>query len=129
MNHLGLCTSYDEDERIDTALMQHTIDMAGSHRVPLPSSIAPHELVHGAMNNFDHKENTVSGVGGSHDTIIMLFQNVKDTDLCNGQLQISKKDVPNELKGKRTLEHIHVSQKLVPRTKHFVRCKIKDSFK
>ena len=76
MNHLGLGTSYEEVERIDTALMQHTINMTGSHRVPIPSSIVPHELVHGAMGNFDHKENTVSGIGGSHDTIIMLFENI-----------------------------------------------------
>ena len=95
-NHLGLCTSYDEVERIDNSLVQHTIDMTGSHRVPVPSSIVPHELVHGVMDNFDHKENTVSGTGGSHDTILMLFQNIKDTELCNGQLQISKKDISNE---------------------------------
>ena len=37
-NPLGLCTSYDEVERIDTALAEHTIDMAGSHRVPVPPS-------------------------------------------------------------------------------------------
>ena len=76
MNHLGLCISYEEVERIDTALAQHTIDMTGSHRVPIPSSIVPHELVHGAMDNFDYKENTVSGIGRSHNTIIMLFQNI-----------------------------------------------------
>ena len=56
MNHLGLCTSYEEVERIDTALVQHTMNMTGSHRVPIPSSIVPHELVHEAMDNFDHKE-------------------------------------------------------------------------
>ena len=58
MNHLGLCTSYKEVERTDTALVQHTIDMAGSHRVPVPSSIVPYELVHGVMDNFDHKKNS-----------------------------------------------------------------------
>ena len=30
--------------------------MAGSHRVPVPSSIIPHELVHVVMDNFDHKK-------------------------------------------------------------------------
>ena len=128
MNHLGLCRSYEEVERIDIALVQHTIDMTGSYRVPVPSSIDLHELVHGAVDNFDHKENADSGIGGSHGTILMLFQTIKDTELCNGQLQISKKDISNELKGKRALEHIHISQKLVPRTKHFVRGKTKDSF-
>ena len=76
---------------IDTALVQHTIDMTCSHRVPVPSSIVCHELLHGAMDNFDHKENIVSGIGGSHATILMLFQNIKDMELCNGQLQTSKK--------------------------------------
>ena len=45
------------------------------------------------------KKKTVSGIGGSHDTIVMLFQSIRDTKLCNGQLQISKKDISNELKG------------------------------
>ena len=53
--------------------------MAGSHRVPVPSSIVPHELVNVAMDNFDYKKNTVSGFRGSHDTILILFQNIKDT--------------------------------------------------
>ena len=56
MSHLGLCTSLEEVERTDTALVLHTIDMAGSHRVPAPSSIIPHQLVHVAMDNFDHKK-------------------------------------------------------------------------
>ena len=79
--------------------------MAGSHRVPVPSSIVRHELVYGAIESFNRKKKkkkkkTVSGIGGSHDTIVMLFQNIKDTKLCNGQLlQISKKDISNELKG------------------------------
>ena len=39
MNHLGPCSSYEEDERIDTVVVQHTIDMAGSHHVPVPSTL------------------------------------------------------------------------------------------
>lgn len=54
------------------------------------------------MDNFDHKENTVFG----YKTILMLFQNIKDTERCNKQLQISKKDVSNELKDKRAHEHL-----------------------
>ena len=56
MNPLGLSTSYDAVERIDTAQVQHTIAMAGSYRVPTPPSIVPHELVHGVMGNFDNKK-------------------------------------------------------------------------
>ena len=58
MNPLGLSTSYDAVERIDTAQVQHTIAMAGSYRVPTPPSIVPHELVHGVMGNFDNKKKT-----------------------------------------------------------------------
>ena len=100
--------------------------MAGSHRVPIPSQIVPHELVHVAIDNFDHKKH-VSGIGGSHDTIFILFQNIKDTELCNGQLETLKKRF--KWKDKRALEHIHIPQKLVPRPRHFVRGKVKDSFK
>ena len=58
------------------------------------------------------------------------FQNIKDIELCNKQLQTrSKKDVLNELKVKRALEHTHKSQKLVPSTKHFARGKNTDLFK
>ena len=39
------------------------------------------------------------------------------------------KDVSNYLKGKRAFEHTHISQKLEPRTKRFVRGKVKNSFK
>ena len=66
MNHLGLGTSYDEIERIDTALVQRTVDMAGFHRVPVPPSIVSDNIVHGAMDNFDLNENTDPGIGGSH---------------------------------------------------------------
>ena len=76
MNQLGLCTSYDEGERIDTALVQYKIDMADYHRVQVPPSAVPHELVHGTMDNFDHKENTISGIKENQNTILMLFQNI-----------------------------------------------------
>ena len=59
----------------------------------------------------------------------MLVQNLKDTEFCKKQLQIGKKDVSNELKDERALEHIRVLQKLIPSTKHFIRVKIIYSFK
>ena len=46
-------------------LAQRTIDAASNHSV----------MIHGAMDNFDHDERTPSGIGGSHNTILMLFQN------------------------------------------------------
>ena len=32
------------------------------------------------MDNFDHTEVTSSGIGGSHDSIIMLFQNHNENE-------------------------------------------------
>ena len=59
MNHLELSTSYDVVERIDTALLQYTIEMAGFHRTPVSPSTVRHELVHGATENFNYEQNTV----------------------------------------------------------------------
>ena len=75
LNRIGLCMSYNEVERLDNNLALRTIKKADIHRVPVPPSIQPGLLIQGAMDNFDHEENTKSGIGGSHDTILMLFQN------------------------------------------------------
>ena len=58
MNPLGLSVRYKEVERIDIMLANRTIDQAVEHRVPVSSSIVPHKVTHGAMDNFDHEENT-----------------------------------------------------------------------
>ena len=81
MNDLRLCSSYDEVLSIDTAHSHCTIDMAGSHHVLVPRSIVPSELVHWVMCNVNHEENTLSGIDASHDTILMLFQNITNTEL------------------------------------------------
>ena len=79
-NRMGYGISYSELEQIDNALTQRTIRRAGSYRVPVPPSIKPSVLIQGAMDNFDHEENTSSGIGGSHDTILVLFQNCENAD-------------------------------------------------
>ena len=77
---MGCAISYSELEQIDNALTQRTIRRAGSYRVPVPPSIKPSVLIQGAMDNFDHEENTSSGIRGSHDTTLVLFQNYENTD-------------------------------------------------
>ena len=67
--------SYDEVERQNYSLCICTVEQAGTNHVPVPQSITPNVLVQGAMDNFDHKENTQSGVGGTHDTVMVWFQN------------------------------------------------------
>ena len=32
-------------------------------------------IIHRAMDNFHHNENTLSGKGSNHDIILMIFQN------------------------------------------------------
>ena len=73
INRLGLCSNYHDLARIDTGPAKHTIALAGLHRVPIPPSILPGSSIHGATDNFDHEEHTLSGIGGSYDTIL-LFQ-------------------------------------------------------
>ena len=49
LNRMGLCMSYNEVERLDNNLALRTIKKAGVHRVPVPPSIQPGLLIHGAM--------------------------------------------------------------------------------
>ena len=51
-------------------------------------SINKKTLIDGTMDNFDHTEVT-SEIGGSHDTILMLFQNQKENE--NSPKALSKK--------------------------------------
>ena len=74
MNRLGLSISYDEMMRIDTRLAQRVMEEAVEFRVPVVRSIKPGIILRGAIDNFDHDVETLSGKDGSHDTILMLFQ-------------------------------------------------------
>ena len=89
LNKIGLCISYDELQRIDFGLMKRVIHETGANRVPVSMSIDKKTLIHGAMDNFDHTEVTSSGIGGSHDTILMLFQNQNKNE--NSPKALSKK--------------------------------------
>ena len=68
-NRLGLCISYDDLERVDMAVTQEIINLAGPNKVPVPKNVNSSSNIYGAVDNFDHEENTISGVAGSHDTI------------------------------------------------------------
>ena len=104
--------SYDELERIDTGLATRTIQLAGNNRVPVPKTIDSSAIIHDAVDNYDNEEGTSSGIGGSHDTILMLFQNAENDDGEDQQQQISK--VPAEfVTRRRSLEQILDCQKLV----------------
>ena len=121
-NRMGICISYDEIERIDNGLTYRTIARASENRVPIPPSIIPNILINGAMDNFDHEKNTSSGTGGSHDTILMLFQNIDDkTELPPLQNSIKPKNI-------NITKHNLDCQQLVPFNKPSYRADIPTDF-
>ena len=126
MNKLGLCISYDELERIDFGLAQRIIDTTGSNRTPVPLTIDNSAVIHGAMDNFDHDEGTSSGIGGSHDTILMLFQN-RQNDTEEPQKELSQKPA-NSSQNRKSLVNILPCPKLVRRGKFGGRRRIPELF-
>ena len=72
-NHFGLCTSYDELLRFQKDLASFTVDSC-NESVPFPSHFKRSEFTMAAFDNFDHEEATLSGIGGSHDTVTVFFQ-------------------------------------------------------
>ena len=72
---------------IETLLATKFTQDAGQHRVPVAEEIKSNTIVHGAMDNLDQEENTLSGVGESHDTVLLRFQN-------SNEEKDSKKDQP-----------------------------------
>ena len=61
------------------------------------------------MDDFDHEENTSSGTGGSHDTILVLFQNCQNPNEQNVVKSSKAPDADN-----KPVKSILSCQKLVP---------------
>ena len=76
LNHHGICVSYNTIKRIDVDLAERIITTAGDNRVPLPAVFEATSPLNGALDNFDHNESTLAGTSSTHDTILVLFQNV-----------------------------------------------------
>lgn len=92
-------------------LVQRTINSAGQNCIPVPPVMQDLAIIHGAMDNYDNEEGTSSSIGGSYDTILMLFQSGSD-EVNSDHQEISK--MPNTLSiAKQFLEHILDCQKLV----------------
>ena len=72
-NHFGLVTSYDELLRDHNDLASYVI-VSSARSVPHPSHFDATLMTSGAFDNFDHEEGTMSGIGGSHDTVSILVQ-------------------------------------------------------
>jgi hypothetical protein len=76
LNQHGICISYKAVKKMDVDLAERIIATAGNNRVPLPPILEAASPLNGAMDNFDRNESTLAGTGSTHDTILVLFQNV-----------------------------------------------------
>ena len=95
--------------------------------MPVPKNINSSSIIHGAMDNFDHEENTFSGIGESHDTILVMLQK---PDMVEIQEEISKKhqDISKFSANKRSLSCILDCQILIRRGKFCTRVEIPADF-
>ena len=101
-NHFGLSTSYDDLLRYHNDIASFVVESSETH-VPLPSHFNPELHTMGAFDNFDHEEDTESGVGGSHDTVSILMQDksinivrkplISETSVAHGPRQF-KEELP-----------------------------------
>ena len=92
-NKFGLCISYDELMRIHHDIASYTAQSA-ENDMQLPSSLDVNRFTMAAFDNFDHIENTLSGIDSSHDTVAVVFQEkdgsrrgkpyVSETDVVHG---------------------------------------------
>ena len=76
LNRHGICVGYNTVKRIDVDIAEQIISTAGDNRIPLPPVLESSSPLNGAMDNFDRNESTLAGTGSTHDTILVLFQNV-----------------------------------------------------
>ena len=72
----GVCVSYNTDRRIDVDLAEQVVATAGANRVPHPRVFEATSPLNGELDNFDRNESTLARIGSSHNTILVLFQNV-----------------------------------------------------
>ena len=78
------------------------------------------------MDNFDHDENTPFGIGGSHDTILIVFQNDQNkSNEKSAEISQMPENFPSK---KRALDCILPCQKLLKRGKFAGRGTIPESF-
>ena len=124
LNKIGLYISYDELQRLDIGLMNRVMNVTGSNRVPVSFSIDKKTLIYGAMDNFDHTEVISSGIGGSHDTILILFQNQNENE--NSPKARSKKPT-GSLQNQKSTDKILPCQEIIKMGKFGVRGKIPET--
>ena len=80
LNTSGLCYGYTKMKMIDTALARIIISTAGTNRVLVAPVYVPEHPISGPMDNFDLIERNLSGTGNTHDTVLVIFQNVRKAE-------------------------------------------------
>ena len=108
-----MCISYDDLERVDMCQTQQLINLAGPCRASVPENINCSSITYRAIDNFDHEENTSSGIGGSHDTILVLFQKSDEIEI-NEEISCKPEDIAAL---SPCLSHVLDCQKLIKRAK------------
>lgn len=73
-NRFGLCTSYDELARFHNDMAMFIVASDEEQLIPFPSHFDTSVFTTAAIDNFDHNEATLSGMGGTHDTVTVVFQ-------------------------------------------------------
>lgn len=61
LHRLGICINYKSMLGIDMSAANEIIRKTGEYRVPVDETIQSNAIIQGAMDNFDHDENTLSG--------------------------------------------------------------------
>ena len=92
LNKFGLVITYDELMRYHSDMASYVTEISRNH-VPFPSHFNPSEFTIGALDNFDHEEGTLSGIGGSHDTVQILMQDKPQGVSACGKPNVSETNV------------------------------------
>ena len=99
LSHFGLAISYPELVRYHNDMASYILEVSADN-VPLPSHFVKERFTIGAVDNWDHEEDTQSGISGSHDTVLILIQ--ENSDKPNKKPNISETEV---IHGEKQLKH------------------------
>ena len=86
----GFYHGYKTMKNLDFTIVKEYISRVGANEVPAAPVFTPDYPISAAMDNFYHTERNLSGKDSSHNTSLVLFQNVyRDTPLSSNVYSIS----------------------------------------
>ena len=101
LNRAGHCISYEDLERIDTAIAKDLVQRTENTGVIMPSNIQQGIFVHAAADNLDINEETIDGRNTTHATSIVLYQRIPGGNF--GDVPIQSRQPSNISMRERTL--------------------------